>query len=215
MRISPALTALAAPVLQVTVVERLPLPEGTAPDVVLAAVVLVAVVCGPIPGVLAGFTAGLATDLVPPADGVAGRSALVLCAVGYACGLPGRLPAPAVLALGVTGGSLASVAADALLRDPRTVPEAAELPLALPSTLLISSLVWLGVTRWRAGAAARRIPDALPSRLGAPARDLSVLRAARPPVAGAASRRRPLHPRRLGGPRAPRGRPGRAWAHRR
>ncbi|WP_242659214.1 rod shape-determining protein MreD [Thermostaphylospora chromogena] len=215
MRTSPVIAALIAPVLQVTVVERLPLPGEAVPDLVLAAVVLVAVSDGAVPGMLTGFAAGLAADLVPPADGVAGRSALVLCAVGYACGAARRLPVPVTLTAGVVCGSLAHTAADLLLRDPRAWPEAAELPLALPYTLLSAFLIRLAATRWRTAAAVRRTTDALPARLGAPARDLSVLRTARPPMAGAGRRRRPLRPRRLGGPRAPRGHPGRAWAHRR
>src|SRR5690606_35634619 len=211
VRTSPVIAALIAPVLQVTVVERLPLPGEAVPDLVLAAVVLVAVSDGAVPGMLTGFAAGLAADLVPPADGVAGRSALVLCAVGYACGAARRLPAPVTLTAGVVCGSFAHTAVNLLLHDPRAWPEAAELPLALPSALLIR----LAVIRWRAAVAVRRTTDALPARLGAPARDLSVLRTARPPMAGTGRRRRPLRPRRLGGPRAPRGRPGRAWAHRR
>ncbi|MGW0478266.1 rod shape-determining protein MreD [Nonomuraea sp. NPDC003214] len=221
MRTSPAavlavaVAVVAAPLVQVSVVQRLPLPGQAVPDLVLAAVVVVAVARGRLPGLLAGFGAGLVADLVPPADGVAGRSALVLCLVGHACGRTGRLPVPAVLCLGVAGGSLATAGLNVLLRDPRAWPEAAELPFALPYTLLSALLAWLAVTWWRAAAASRRSTHALPARLGAPARDLSVLRPARPVVAGAGRRRPPLRPRRGGGSRAPRGRPGGAWTHRR
>jgi len=216
------IVALTVPLLQVGVVERLPLPGGAVPDLVLAAVVLVAVLAGAPAGTLAGFAAGLAVDLLPPADTVAGRTALVLCAVGHLCGAARRPPKPVVLAAGVVAGALAPPALDALLRDPRAAVEAAELPLTLPATLAAAFLAWFvvahvrpGVMRWRSGPAVRRTVDALSDRLGAGAGDLPVLRAARPPLAGAGGRRGPLRPRRLGGSRAPRGRPGRTRSYRR
>jgi len=226
MRISPVAAVLAVPLLQVTVVARLPLPGAAVPDLVLAAVALFAVVHGAVPGTLAGFAAGLVADLVPPADAVTGRSALVLCVTGYLCGLPRRPPAPLVVAGGVAFGSLGLVGLDALLRDPRTATEAAELPYAVPYTLAAALLLWLVLVRinlvrlvaagWRrTGLTARRTVDALPHRLGATAGDLSVLRTGRAPLAGAGGRRRPLRPRRLGGPRAPRGRPAGTRAYRR
>ncbi|MEV5414247.1 rod shape-determining protein MreD [Thermopolyspora sp. NPDC052614] len=222
MRISPAIVALTVPLLQVSVVERLPLPGGAAPDLVLAAVVLIAVARGAVAGTLAGFAAGLAADLPPPADSVAGRSALVLCLVGHLCGAVRRPPAPAVIAGGVVVGAAAFTALDVLLRDPRAAAEASELPYAVPCTMAAALFAWfaldfirLRVRRLRVGPAARRTVDALPDRLGARAGDLSVLRAARPPLAGAGGRRGSLRPRRLGGSRAPRGRPGRTRAYRR
>ncbi len=71
---------------QVTLFSRLPLP-GATPDVVLLAVVALALAHGPGFGMVTGFCAGLATDLVPPADHAVGRWALALCVVGYAAGL--------------------------------------------------------------------------------------------------------------------------------
>jgi rod shape-determining protein MreD len=71
---------------QVTMLTRLPLP-GATPDLVLVTVVALALAYGPAFGLVAGFGAGLATDLVPPADGAIGRWAFVLTLVGYLAGL--------------------------------------------------------------------------------------------------------------------------------
>ncbi|MDJ0384687.1 rod shape-determining protein MreD [Streptomyces sp. G-G2] len=73
-------------VVQVTVLGRLQLP-GAVPDLVLLTVVALALVYGPVGGALIGFSAGLLADLAPPADHAAGRYALVLCLIGYGCGL--------------------------------------------------------------------------------------------------------------------------------
>ena len=77
---------VAALAVQVTLLSRLPLP-GATPDLVLLVVVALALGGGPGVGVLAGFGAGLALDLAPPADHEIGRWALVLTAVGYLAGL--------------------------------------------------------------------------------------------------------------------------------
>ena len=71
---------------QVTFMSRLPLP-GATPDLVLVVVVALAVAYGPGFGLTVGFGAGLALDLVPPADHEIGRWALVLALLGYAAGL--------------------------------------------------------------------------------------------------------------------------------
>jgi rod shape-determining protein MreD len=76
------ITAIA---LQLVVFSRLPLP-GVAPNLVLVAVVAVAMAYGSLPGGVCGFFAGLALDVAPPADHVVGRTALVLCLAGYAAG---------------------------------------------------------------------------------------------------------------------------------
>lgn len=81
-----AAVLLAALVVQVAVLARLPLP-GATPDLVLVVVVALAVGYGPRFGAGAGFAAGLASDLVPPADSAAGRWALVFALVGYGAGL--------------------------------------------------------------------------------------------------------------------------------
>jgi rod shape-determining protein MreD len=76
---------LSALAVQVTVLTRLPLP-GATPDLVLLVVVALALAHGPTFGLAAGFGAGLATDLVPPADTTVGRWAFVLTLVGYLAG---------------------------------------------------------------------------------------------------------------------------------
>ena len=68
---------------QLTVVNRLPLPGGTAPDLVLLLVAAVAVSTGPMTGLLTGFAGGLALDIAPPATHSAGEYALIFCLVGY------------------------------------------------------------------------------------------------------------------------------------
>jgi len=73
----------AAVVVQLTVVNRLPLPGGTAPDLVLLLVTAVAVSTGPMTGLLTGFAGGLALDVAPPATHYAGEYALIFCLAGY------------------------------------------------------------------------------------------------------------------------------------
>ena len=71
---------------QVTLMSRLPLP-GATPDLLLLVVVALALAHGPGFGLVCGFAAGLAADLVPPADHEVGRWALVLTLVGYLAGM--------------------------------------------------------------------------------------------------------------------------------
>jgi rod shape-determining protein MreD len=78
--LSPVLLA-AALVLQLTVVNRLPLP-GTGPDLVLLTVVALSLCGGPAAGAVTGFGAGLALDIAPPGSYLLGEYALVFCVVG-------------------------------------------------------------------------------------------------------------------------------------
>jgi rod shape-determining protein MreD len=73
-------------VLQTSVVPRFDLP-GATPDLVLLVVLSLALADGPLTGVGVGFAAGLALDLVPPAEHAIGRYALVFTLVGYLAGL--------------------------------------------------------------------------------------------------------------------------------
>jgi len=77
---------LTALMLQVTIVNRIPLPDGR-PDLVVLVVVALALVRGPEYGAILGFLAGLAADVVPPADHTTGRLALAYAVVGYGAGL--------------------------------------------------------------------------------------------------------------------------------
>jgi rod shape-determining protein MreD len=77
------LLIVTAVLLQTAVVTLMRLPYGV-PDLVLLAVVAVALAAGPGAGAAAGFAAGLLSDLL--ADHPAGLFALVLCLLGYAVG---------------------------------------------------------------------------------------------------------------------------------
>ncbi len=60
---------------------------GVVPDLALLLVVAAALVRGPAYGTVLGLLAGLAVDLAPPADGIAGRWALALAVAGFLAGL--------------------------------------------------------------------------------------------------------------------------------
>jgi rod shape-determining protein MreD len=60
--------------------------DGVVPNLALLVVVAAALVRGPEFAAVLGFLAGLAVDLAPPADHVAGRWALALVVVGYLAG---------------------------------------------------------------------------------------------------------------------------------
>jgi rod shape-determining protein MreD len=81
------LVAAIAVVFQLTVADRITLPGGTGPDLVLLMVAALALANGPLAGVLTGFWAGLALDVAPPGSHFVGQDALVFCLIGYACGL--------------------------------------------------------------------------------------------------------------------------------
>lgn len=75
----------AAVVLQVAAFSYLSY-DGVVPNLALLLVVAAALVRGPDFAAVLGFFAGLAIDLAPPADHVAGRWALALVVVGYLAG---------------------------------------------------------------------------------------------------------------------------------
>ncbi|RYP88968.1 rod shape-determining protein MreD [Nocardioides guangzhouensis] len=60
--------------------------EGVVPNLALLVVVAAALVRGPQFAAVLGFVAGVAIDLAPPADHIAGRWALALVVVGYVAG---------------------------------------------------------------------------------------------------------------------------------
>ena len=118
-----AVLVVVAIALQVTFLSRLPLP-GATPDLVLLVVVATALSGGPTVGLLTGFAAGLAVDLVPPADHEVGRWAFVLTVVGYLAGLAqaetrrSAFVPLAVVAAAAAGSVLLYAALGALLDDP-------------------------------------------------------------------------------------------------
>jgi rod shape-determining protein MreD len=117
--VATAVVAVAL-VLELCVAAHLGL-SGATPELVLVAVASLGLAGGSTTGAVAGFGGGLALDLVPPADGLAGRWALVLTVAGWLAGvarseagksraggpvLVGVLAPLAVLAYAVTGALL-------------------------------------------------------------------------------------------------------------
>ncbi len=95
-----ALAVVVALVVQVAVLSPM---RGFAPDLVLLVVVAAALAAGhagPGTGAVVGFIAGLLVDLAPPAEHLAGRSALALLVAGY---LVGRLSPTTGRLGGITG----------------------------------------------------------------------------------------------------------------
>lgn len=80
-----AALAVIALILQVSVIDFIPLP-GARPDLMLLVVVAAALSGGCAPGALTGFGVGLLADVAPPSEHTIGRLALVFAVVGYACG---------------------------------------------------------------------------------------------------------------------------------
>jgi rod shape-determining protein MreD len=172
-----ALSALlvgAALLLQLTVVNRLPLPGGGAPDLVLLVAIALALCGGAEAGMLTGFCAGLSLDLAPPAGQLVGEYALVFCIVGYGCGklrgaLGGSALLPLVAAAGAAAAAEALYAGLGLALDPAQVTWAT-VRQVLPSSVLydvvisspVVSLVQLAIRRVDA-----RAGDGLPPRRGA------------------------------------------------
>ncbi len=123
--------------------------DGVVPNLALVVVVGAALVRGPEFAATLGFLGGLALDLAPPADHVAGRWALALVVVGY---LAGRVRQDAgtsavsavvtVAACSFVGTSIVALSG-MLLRDP-AVPVAdalAVIPLSVGYDILITPFV--------------------------------------------------------------------------
>jgi rod shape-determining protein MreD len=161
-----ALAAAALPVAlfaavaaQLTIVNRLPLPGGDAPDLVLLLVAAVGAVSTPLTGAVTGFFGGLALDVAPPATHYAGEYALVFCLTGYATaklrsvlyaasttGERDPLTTLTVMVIGVAAGEAGKAAVGRLLADPDVTNAAIShvLPGAVAYDLLLSPLVlWL------------------------------------------------------------------------
>ena len=138
--------------LQVTLMSRLPLP-GATPDLLLLVVVSLALAHGPGFGLACGFAAGLAADLVPPADHEVGRWALVLTLVGYLAGLAraetrrSAFVPLLVVAVAGAGSVLLYAGLGALMDDPNVTWQAvrALLPTAVVYDVVLSTFVVPGV----------------------------------------------------------------------
>ena len=153
---------LAAVLLQVTVLNNVPFPGGSGPDLVLVVVVAMALAAGPREGAIIGFAAGLALDIAPPASGLLGQSALVFCLAGYGCGRlrlalerSAWLPLAGV-ALGVAAGEVLYAFTGLIFGEPDVTWQAVRqvLPAAVFYDLLLSPFVLYavallgGYTRW-------------------------------------------------------------------
>jgi rod shape-determining protein MreD len=143
-----ALVLVVAVVLQVAVFSVFSF-DGVVPNLALLVVVAAALVRGPEFAAVLGFLGGLAIDLAPPADHVAGRWALALVVVGY---LAGRVRQDAgtsavgavvtVAACSFVGTSIFALSG-MLLHDPAIpVGEAlAVIPLAVVYDVLVTPFV--------------------------------------------------------------------------
>lgn len=139
-------------VVQISVLNRLPLPGGT-PDLMLLTVVALALVHGSGYGAVAGFCGGLALDLAPPADHAIGRWAFVLTVVGHVAGyardhVERSAFAPFPVVIGASIGSLFLWSAiGALLGDDRVSAQAVAqvLPSIVLYDLILTPFVVYGV----------------------------------------------------------------------
>ncbi len=137
---------------QVSIVDFLPTPWAV-PDLLVVAVLALAVANGPRVGGLAGAGAGLVLDLIPPASGPLGGWMLVLAVVGAVVGRvaetyrPGPFAAMLLLAL---GAGAAVVLRSAVLWFAGSSVDATVLVAAAASAawaLLLAPLALLLVTR--------------------------------------------------------------------
>ena len=157
---------VAALVAQVTMIDRLPLPGGGGLDLVLLAVVGLALVWGARAGALIGFWVGFLADILPPADHVIGQYALVLCLIGYIAGrarerAPGALLVTAAACVVLTPPLAAGLGA--LLGDPR-IDWVLLAPMWLP--VMVYNLLAVPLVVWAVnGIAARRRAQLVPIRV--------------------------------------------------
>ena len=135
-----ALAVSLALVLQVSVFPHLAW-QGIVPNLCLLVVVGAALTRGPQFAVVLGFLAGVALDLAPPADHVAGRWALALVVVGYLAGRVRQDVRPTAMAVVATVAASSFVGTSVfaisglVLRDPA---------LAVPDLLrvILVAVVW-------------------------------------------------------------------------
>jgi rod shape-determining protein MreD len=131
----------AALLIQLTIVNGLVLPGGGAPDLVLLCVISMALLGGQRVGLIAGFGAGLALDLAPPASQPVGQYALVLCLAGYCCGrMRFTLRRSVLLALAVA--AIAATAGEALATGLTLALDSPDVTWAAAAQLLRSSVLY-------------------------------------------------------------------------
>jgi rod shape-determining protein MreD len=139
----------AALVLQLTVVNRLPLPGAGLPDLVLLVVVALGLCARPATAAVTGFCAGLCLDIAPPGSYLIGEYALVFCLIGYLCGrlrgVAGRsalLTIVAAMAAAAAGEALFALVGMAV-SDPQVTWSAVQqvLPSAVVYDVVLSPFV--------------------------------------------------------------------------
>ena len=127
-------------IIQLTFINGLRLPGGGVPDLVLVVVAALGMTNGPAAGAIAGFAAGFCLDIAPPASGIIGEYALVLCLIGWVCGrLNGSLARSAWLPILITAAAAVvgevMVAALGMALQPAQV-SFASVRAVLPASLL-------------------------------------------------------------------------------
>jgi rod shape-determining protein MreD len=155
--LTTAVVLVVTVVLQVTLVNRMPLPYGAVPSLVLIVVAAASVTDGPVVGAITGFVAGLALDIAPPGSHLVGEYALVYCLVGYACGHAaqlkdaGTLPVVLIAAAGAAAGEAASAMLGLMFSDPEVTWAAIKdvLPAAVIYDVLLSPFAYGLMTRLR------------------------------------------------------------------
>ncbi|MBB5083739.1 rod shape-determining protein MreD [Nonomuraea endophytica] len=144
----PALVVVVAVLLQLILVNRLPLPGGGMPDLVLLAVVGVAMMRGPAMGAAIGFCSGLLVDVVPPTAHVAGEYAFVLTVVGFLAGRGLGGVVPTVVACILAAPLLAAVVGGLVGEQGVTLAAVAvKAPVTVVYTLVAAPVVIWAVTR--------------------------------------------------------------------
>jgi rod shape-determining protein MreD len=139
------LLVLLALLAQVMLVNRVPLPAGGAPDLVLLTVVGTALGRGPAAGAMLGFFAGLLVDIMPPSAHLLGQYAFVLAVAGYVAGRGAGGPATTVV-LCVLMTPLVAAALGMLISDSRVTLSTLtqQVPVTIVYTLLVAPIViWL------------------------------------------------------------------------
>ncbi|NUW30507.1 rod shape-determining protein MreD [Nonomuraea sp. SMC257] len=131
-----------AVLVQVILVNRVPLPGGGSPDLVLLAVTGVAMTRGPVTGAVIGFCAGLLVDVMPPAAHLMGLYAFTLAVIGYVAGRGLGTPVTTVM-LCVLLGPLLAAGLGGLISDPRVDVDTFtdQVPLTIAYTFFLSPLV--------------------------------------------------------------------------
>ncbi|RJL34535.1 rod shape-determining protein MreD [Bailinhaonella thermotolerans] len=147
--ISTGLLVLVSLVVQVSVLNRLPLPGGIAADLLLVEVVAIGLCRGAFTGTVSGFVIGLVSDAAPPADHPLGYYALVFCVTGFLAGRSLERSGETSVALAmfcVAVGTMLFPIVGLMLGDERIAwgLVGRMLPLALLYNLLVCPLlVWL------------------------------------------------------------------------